>query len=645
MPCFLQAKAVTAGSRGEPTFDGLRQVLVEPARRSHIGDAAPQGPHAADSIRSLCLRSAHWIVNQEIALNDGLVTIIGAKGSGKTALADLIASAAGADESEPGPASFIAKAGHLLDGLEAELTWRDGTRHKTTLPRNSGETADPRVRYLSQQFVERLCAPDGSAESLIEEIERVVFGAISDEDRLECSTFIELREVILEDPSAEREAEREAIRARTRLVAEESNLISSLPTLRMKLQEAERERVSIERELTAVPVKGADKKVKAHRTATEKLQHLKNAIAAEERRAQELKDVAAEIQRQIRVAETALLGLKAKHPNLLDASMWESLRLRIEDTALNNLTKLEHEARERISTMREHGLAAAEGKSAEMVSAGLAGLTAETEKLAKELDLDQAKAKRRVELEKRLTMAKVNEEKARKEVLHAEQGQTRRRVFQAERLRHYERVFDALVKEEEALQRLYAPLHFRVAEEPRLSKLTFVVQRVVDVEEWANRGENLLDLRKRPFSHDGKLVDIARASLLPAWKSGSPKEVQSTMEGFITQHSGPALDALAQGSTHFDFGEWLFSTDHISVRYSIQYEGVRDRASLTRDARSSSVDTLSRARPMGPATSDHRPAGGESRSHFPSTPISSRSFATRQSDGRSSWSRTTPTWL
>ncbi len=74
--------------RGEPTFDGLRQTLVEPERRVHIGEAPPQGPHAADAIHILRFRRAHWIDNQDIALNDGLVAIIGAKGSGKTALAD-----------------------------------------------------------------------------------------------------------------------------------------------------------------------------------------------------------------------------------------------------------------------------------------------------------------------------------------------------------------------------------------------------------------------------------------------------------------------------------------------------------------------------------------------------------------------------
>ena len=577
--------------RGEPTFDGLRQTLVEPERRVHIGEAPPQGPHAADAIHILRFRRAHWIDNQDIALNDGLVTIIGAKGSGKTALAEIIAAAADADESEPGPASFIAKAGPLLGGLEAELEWGDGARHTTTLPRDSWEAADPRVRYLSQQFVERLCAPAGLAEPLIEEIERVVFSAISDEDRLECSTFAELRGVVLEDPSAEREAEREAIRARTRLVADEMKLQSSLPTLRTKVQETEREQKSIKKEFAAIPVKAGDAKMKAHQAAAEKLQRLKTAIAAEERRAQELKDVSAEVQRQIRAAETTLLNLKAKHPTLLDESTWESLKLRVEDSALETLTRLERETRGRITTLREQGLPEPEGHGTVVASVGLATLTAENEKLAKELGLDQVNAKRRVDLERRLATAKVNEERARKELAHADKAPTRRKEFQAERLAHYERVFDALVKEEEALRGLYAPLHRRVAEDPRLSKLAFVVQRVVDIDAWGSRGESLLDLRKHPFSRRGMLADTARASLLQAWKTGAPEVVRSSMEGFIAQYAGSALEALAQGSTHLDFGEWLFSTDHISVRYSIQYEGV-EIANLSPGARGVVLLTL-----------------------------------------------------
>lgn len=185
----------------------------------------------------------------------------------------------------------------------------------------------------------------------------------------------------------------------------------------------------------------------------------------------------------------------------------------------------------------------------------------------------------------------MNEERARKELAHAEKAPTRRKEFQAERLTHYERVFDALVKEEGALAELYAPLHRRVAEDPRLSKLAFVVQRVVDIDAWASRGESLLDLRKPPFSRRGMLADTTRASLLQEWKTGTPEKVRSAMEGFIAQYAGPALEALAQGSTHLDFGEWLFSTDHISVRYGVQYEGV-EIANLSPGARGIVLLTL-----------------------------------------------------
>ena len=97
--------------RSEPTFDGLRQTLIEPERRVHIGEDAPLSSSPGDVIRSFKLRNAPWVRNDELLLNEGLVTIIGAKGSGKTALAELLAFAAGAEEVEPSPASFIAKAG------------------------------------------------------------------------------------------------------------------------------------------------------------------------------------------------------------------------------------------------------------------------------------------------------------------------------------------------------------------------------------------------------------------------------------------------------------------------------------------------------------------------------------------------------
>lgn len=570
--------------RGQPTFDGLRQTLVEPERRVHIGAVPPHGAFAGDTIRALRLRNAAWAQNAELLLNDGLVTIIGAKGSGKTALADLIAFAANADEIEPGPASFLAKAGRLIEGLEAEIEWGDATQQASTVPRDWLAAAEPRARYLSQHFVERLCAPEGLAEPLVEEIERVVFSAIAEEDRLQCASFSELREVMLACPASEQASERDAIRARTRLIAEETKELRSRLALQTRALDTERDRKRLEKELAAIPIKASDEKVKAHKAAALKLQKLKEGVAAEERKAQALREVLAEIRRQIDGAAASLQDLRRQYGALLDAGTWASLQLRIEGTALEALVGLERETRERITALRERGTAPSTAPNEAAMDAqapeGLQHLTAETERLARELGLDERNAKRRVELERRLAVARVNEEKARAALAHAQSAPVRIREAQAERLERYAKVFAALVSEERALEQLYEPLSRRIAEDPRLSKLGFVVQRVVDLEAWANRGETLLDLRKPPFSGRGALADSARGTLLPNWTSGTPEQVRLAMEAFIEQHSGAALEALAQGSTPLDFGEWLFSTDHIRVRYGIQYEGVEiDRLS------------------------------------------------------------------
>jgi energy-coupling factor transporter ATP-binding protein EcfA2 len=561
--------------RGDPTFDSLRQTLVEPQRRSYIGELPPQGPAGPDVIRALQLRKAPWVENHDLKLNDGLITIIGAKGSGKTALADLLAFAAGSDL-EPGPASFIPKAGDLLNGLELELDWADGTEQTLSLPHELQDAAESRVRYLSQQFVDRLCALSGLAEPLVEEIERVVFNAISEEDRLQCTTFSELRMVMLENPTAEREAERNTIRAKTRLIAEETSLQRSVPGLQTKILEMERDRTGLQKELATIPVKASDEKVKAQQAVAASLQRLRDAIAAEERRAQDLLDVAAEIQRQLRSAESALQSTRAKYPKLLDTATWELLKVRIDGTGLAMLTRLEREARLRTVTMREQGLPAAGSTIAKGPdgATGIAALAAENERLSKELGLDQANEKRRLDLEKRLATIKTNEERARKELAFALEASIRKKEAQSQRFAEYELIFGALEAEKRALEKLYEALTRRTADDPRLSKLTFEVRRVVDVNTWASRGESLLDLRKPPFNRRGVLAETARVALLPAWERGTPQEVRSAIQAFMEEHAGDALDALAQGSTPLDFGEWLFSTDHISVRYGIRYEGV-----------------------------------------------------------------------
>ena len=106
--------------------------------------------------------------------------------------------------------------------------------------------------------------------------------------------------------------------------------------------------------------------------------------------------------------------------------------------------------------------------------------------------------------------------------------------------------------------------------------------RNVDIEAWAEIGEDLLDLRKNgKFRGHGTLASAARTDLLSAWQSGSADEVGSAMESFREKYNQSLLEqsAVEHGTDEYlqwvvHLGRWLYSTDHIKVHYSIEYEGV-----------------------------------------------------------------------
>ena len=77
--------------KGDLAFESLRQTCLEPETRVFIGAAPPRGALPSQVITSVEVSDASWLVTNNVALNAGLVGIIGARGSGKTALADIIA--------------------------------------------------------------------------------------------------------------------------------------------------------------------------------------------------------------------------------------------------------------------------------------------------------------------------------------------------------------------------------------------------------------------------------------------------------------------------------------------------------------------------------------------------------------------------
>jgi hypothetical protein len=154
-----------------------------------------------------------------IPLNPGLVAIIGARGSGKTALADIIAAGCDSISDEAWSAeewanpSFLIRARPLVGDGKVKVSWASGEPSIRALDGSNanGPFSYERVRYLSQQFVEELCSSSGLTDGLLREIERVIFEAHPDDARDGTLDFAELLDHRASRHRLAREREAEAV--------------------------------------------------------------------------------------------------------------------------------------------------------------------------------------------------------------------------------------------------------------------------------------------------------------------------------------------------------------------------------------------------------------------------------------------------
>jgi hypothetical protein len=240
-PCLHGSDAHDQASVGQPaedrfswikgalTFDALRQVCIDPASRAFVGAEPPFSAMPSQVISAVTLSDASWATTPVVPLNPGLVAIIGARGSGKTALADMIAACCDAiipaawKADENISPSFLVRARSLIGDARATLTWGGGTSVSRFL--DGRDANDPfsfqRARYLSQQFVEELCSSHGASEGLIHEIERVIYEAHPADQREGAINFAQLSERRTLRFQQARQREADAIAAISERIAEE----------------------------------------------------------------------------------------------------------------------------------------------------------------------------------------------------------------------------------------------------------------------------------------------------------------------------------------------------------------------------------------------------------------------------------------
>jgi predicted ATPase len=186
--------------KGDPTWRGLVYLLNEPEDRVFIGNRPPQldaiEGRSARTMRFIEIRrttaattTERWFDNY-VPLNPGICAIIGNRGNGKSALAEVLALLSDTKRAES--FSFLTRerfrsprAGKASQ-FEATVTWGDDTSiGPRTLDRDPISTAVERVRYIGQGFLDDICneIDEGESSRFYQELQDVIFSHVSEPDR------------------------------------------------------------------------------------------------------------------------------------------------------------------------------------------------------------------------------------------------------------------------------------------------------------------------------------------------------------------------------------------------------------------------------------------------------------------------------
>lgn len=584
--------------KGALSFDSLKQACIDPEERAFIGPTPPIGANPSQTIQKIEICNTDWCQTPKISLNSGLVAIIGARGSGKTALAEIIAK--GCDSismdqtTNEQDKSFLLRAKEQLRNSMIRVHWGGNKEPVERSLDNFGNdpTSYPMARYLSQQFVDNLCSSDGVTDKLLKEVERVIFNAHDVNQREGAIDFESLLNRRASKPRSIRENEEKSLQdlcysigieieksklyePTTKIIQEKEHLISQYNNDRSQLvslgSEARVERLN---ELTL-----AAEKVRSHIRFYSQQQDALHGIKIEVDNVKQNK------------APSELRNLKKTYSNsYLDNQEWESFLIDF----TGNVNKI---IETKLSTVKNNiegwkgSVPQTLDPKVELLKPGddlskqtLAILEAEINKLSNLVNSDKDITRRYASITQKIAQEQALLEQLRVNLDDYVQAGERLKEMRKERVLNYERVFTALLEEEKILTELYSPILKKLKEaDGTLTKMSFAIKRTANTEEWALQGEKLVDLREiGAFKGKGSLKRIADEMLKEAWESGSASDISNAMNAFYDAAINDLLKMSKVNNADrenyriwaTEFSKWLFSTRHISINYSLNFEGV-----------------------------------------------------------------------
>lgn len=548
--------------KADPTFEGLRQILYEPRGRVHIGPSAPGQHDESQVINSIHLSGgpSDPFGDVTIPLNDGLVAIIGTKGSGKSALTDLVSFATGIQIADR--RSFLRRAGDHITGLNIELTWGDGKQ--TNAEVGKAQAPHEVVRYLSQSFVEQLCSDDYQGGALTGEIENVIFRNLDATDTLNASSFSALREL----RTKETEQERIALSGRIKVLIEEDERLRSIiresPEKKKRIEELGKENEALQKQL---PTTTSEEERRAQEELTslrKQLLILQSSVAGQKQLLLRISQLASRLEA---FRETFSSFRSEFLTEAASLSIEESLDLELKVSGESSIAARRGEIEAHILKLERED-AASHDPSIESINRSI-GIA------EKAVAADQVLRAKIQQIQKKMSANNQEIQRLQAELVRAE-GEIKDKIVKGReaRLDAYEGIFKAWKKEQSVLESLYEPVQKRLASgEQEERKLDFYIRWDVNIDSWLDRGQALFDSRKsHPFGSPGTLRELVEKALLPAWSTGDPSSIRQAMDAFLAVVKEKKVESYLKGSVgHAVLLEWLFSYSHIRLTYGLRY--------------------------------------------------------------------------
>lgn len=572
--------------KSDPTFEGLKQIIYEPEERVYIGEEPPRKIERAKIIKSLTISNSNrWFEdNKPIPLNEGLVSIIGGKGTGKTAVLDLIAYATGSyrcyEMDEIKSKSFLKKAYKELKNLKIKVEWDEGSSDEITITNKLEEVVkEGKVRYLPQDFIDQLCSEIGKNE-LEEQIENVIFQKIPSEDKANFTNFRDYKgdQLIVINDKKDRVVKQ--IQEINSKIYEHNELIKSKYGKSQEIKKIESDIEKFEQEMRKISdyLKDSEEQkviLEKLNSSIEQKSGLEKIISGLNIKLRKIEEIKNKINRFVEDSEEFIEGLKAdlKIVEITQEDI-EKIKVILYPENLEKIldarkNKMENEIKEQKNKLFE--------------------LDNEIRRLNSKITLERSKQDKIEKINKSLSDLKKKRDSANSDIEKIEEAEKTLPGLLNKQENLFINYFELTFEEKGRLKKIYSPLEDLLKEsgEENEKLFEFTVKFNFDLNTMADEGHELIDLRAdgrfrqtKPEVLKEKLEELSfRLDLDTEKISETDKESVKTfiknVEGLFTENNRTISSQLKEKRyTEQDFYNWLYSIKYYSISYSIKFNGL-----------------------------------------------------------------------